>query len=119
MRIEEISMSDECLFCKIAGGLTATEFVFENDTAVVFKDIHPHAPVHLLVVPKKHIRSVNDITAEDREIVSELICIAKDMAQRHGVAQSGYKLLFNVEHGGGQRIFHLHLHLLGGRQWGD
>jgi len=111
-------MSEDCLFCKIAGGKTETAFVFENDTAVVFKDIHPHAPVHLLVVPKKHIRSVNDLTALDQQIVAELIFIARDMARRHGVAESGYKLLFNVEYGGGQRIFHLHLHLLGGREWG-
>jgi len=111
-------MSEECLFCKIAGGRTPTEFVFENDTAVVFKDINPHAPVHLLVVPKKHIRSVNDLAPEHQGIIGDMIYIAKDMAQRHGVAQSGYKLLFNVEYGGGQRIFHLHLHLLGGREWG-
>jgi histidine triad (HIT) family protein len=81
---------------------------------VVFKDINPHAPVHLLLVPKKHIRSVNDLTDADQEILAELILVAKEMAKEQGVDKSGYKLLYNVEKGGGQLIFHLHLHLIGG-----
>jgi histidine triad (HIT) family protein len=107
-------MEKDCIFCQIARGQTETEFLYQSDTLVVFKDINPHAPVHLLLVPKKHIRSVNDITATDREILAELIVVAKDMAKEHGVAKSGYKLLYNVEKGGGQLIFHLHLHLIGG-----
>ena len=107
-------MADDCLFCKIAGGHTPTQFVYENEHLVVFKDINPHAPVHLLVVPKRHIRSINDLKDGDREIVSELIFTAKEMAKTSGVDKSGYKLLFNVERGGGQVIFHLHLHLIGG-----
>jgi histidine triad (HIT) family protein len=90
------------------------EFLFENESLVVFRDIHPHAPVHLLIVPKKHIRSINDISAGDGALLGEMIACAKDMAAREGVSASGYKLLFNVESGGGQVIFHLHLHLLGG-----
>ncbi|MCF8052288.1 MAG: histidine triad nucleotide-binding protein [Desulfobacterales bacterium] len=107
-------MTDECLFCRIAEGRTDTKLMFEDDTLVVFKDIHPHAPVHLLVVPKKHIRSVNDLGQEDGPIVAHLISVARDMARQQGIDRSGYKLLFNVESGGGQVIFHLHLHLLGG-----
>jgi len=107
-------MPNDCLFCNISKGRTATEFLFENDTLVVFKDIHPHAPVHLLIVPKKHIRSINDLTDDDRPIVAEMIMVASDMAAQAGVSESGYKLLFNVEKGGGQVIFHLHLHLIGG-----
>ncbi len=107
-------MTNDCLFCNISQGQTATEFLFENDTLVVFKDIHPHAPVHLLIVPKKHIRSINDLTDDDRPILAEMIMAARDMAAKAGVSQSGYKLLFNVEKGGGQVIFHLHLHLIGG-----
>ncbi len=107
-------MEKDCLFCKIASGEIDTNFLFENDTLVVFKDIHPHAPVHLLIVPKKHIRSINDLTESDRSILSEAIMVAKDMAKEQGVDASGYKLLFNVEKGGGQVIFHLHLHLIGG-----
>jgi len=107
-------MGKGCIFCQIANGQTGTEILYQTDTLVVFKDINPHAPVHLLFVPKKHIRSVNDLTGADQEILSELIMVAKEMAREHGVARSGYKLLFNVEKGGGQVVFHLHLHLMGG-----
>jgi len=107
-------MEKDCLFCKIAQGMTDTRFIFENDTVAVFRDINPHAPVHLLIVPKKHIRSINDLTEEDRAIVAEAMMTARNMAKAQGIDQSGYKLLFNVEKGGGQVIFHLHLHLLGG-----
>ncbi len=109
-------MTADCLFCNIASGATETEFLHETEDLVVFKDIHPHAPVHLLIVPKKHIRSVNDLTDEDHDILAKLIMTGKAMAEKQGVAKSGYKLLFNVEKGGGQMIFHLHLHLLGGRK---
>ena len=108
-------MEKDCIFCQIAQGQTDTKMLYQTDTLVVFKDINPHAPVHLLLVPKKHIRSVNDITEADRDILAELILEAKKMAQEQGIAKSGYKLLYNVEKGGGQLIFHLHLHLLGGR----
>lgn len=110
-------MNTECLFCNIANGHTDTEFLFENDDVVVFKDINPHAPIHLLIIPKRHIRSINDLTDEDRPILAELLMTAKEMAKRQQVAEDGYKLLFNVEYGGGQRVFHLHLHLMGGKKW--
>jgi len=107
-------MEKDCIFCSIVNGETPTKFLFENDTLVVFKDINPQAPVHLLIVPRKHIRSINDLTEEDKKIVSETIMTGRDMAKQEGVSESGYKLLFNVEKGGGQIIFHLHLHLFGG-----
>ncbi len=107
-------MDKDCLFCKIAHGQTDTEFLHEDDKLVVFRDIKPHAPVHILIVPKRHIRSVNDLTDDDREILADLFMAAREMARREGVAEDGYKLLFNVERGGGQVIFHLHLHLLAG-----
>jgi histidine triad (HIT) family protein len=107
-------MKKDCIFCQIANGQTDTEILYQSDTLVVFKDINPHAPVHLLLVPKKHIRSVNDATEADQRILAELILVAKEMAKAHGVAGSGYKLLYNVERGGGQVIFHLHMHLIGG-----
>ncbi|MDX9785582.1 MAG: HIT domain-containing protein [Desulfobacterales bacterium] len=109
-------MEKDCLFCKISHGETDTPLLFENNTIVVFRDINPHAPVHLLIVPKKHIRSINDLTESDRDIVAQALITARDMAKEHGIDSSGYKLLFNVEKGGGQVIFHLHLHLLGGWQ---
>jgi histidine triad (HIT) family protein len=107
-------MQKNCLFCQISSGEASTEFLFENETLVVFKDINPAAPVHLLIVPKKHIRSVNEICEGDRPILAEMLMIAKEMAARHSIAKSGYRLFFNVERGGGQVIFHLHLHLIGG-----
>jgi histidine triad (HIT) family protein len=91
-----------------------TDFLFENPNLVVFRDINPHAPVHLLIVPKRHIRSVNDLTPADNDILAEMITTAKQMAKKEKIDISGYKLLFNVEKGGGQVIFHLHLHLMGG-----
>ncbi len=95
-------METDCLFCKIVSGKTETAFLHENDRLVVFKDIRPHAPVHLLLVPRKHIRSINDLTDSDREILADLIVTAREMARRSGVDESGYKLLFNVERGEGR-----------------
>ena len=109
-----LNMGKDCLFCRISNEETSTELLFENDTLVVFKDINPAAPVHLLIVPKKHIRSINELTEADQPILSEMIMAAKDMAAHHGVARSGYRLFVNVERGGGQVIFHLHMHLIGG-----
>ena len=111
---ESLNMEKGCLFCQISRGATSTEFLFENDTLVVFKDIRPAAPVHLLIVPKKHIRSINDLEDADRPILSEMLLKARDMAAQTGIAESGYRLFINVERGGGQEIFHLHLHLIGG-----
>ena len=104
----------ECTFCQIVSGKTSTHFLFENDKVVVFKDINPHAPVHLLIVPKKHIRSINDLKDDERDIISDMIMVAKTMAKKMAVYKTGYRLFFNVEKGGGQVIFHLHLHLIGG-----
>ncbi len=109
-------MSHDCLFCKIVNREIPSEFLYEDDSYVVFKDINPAAPVHLLLVPKKHIRSINDLSPEEGDVISGLFMVAKEMAREQGVNESGYKLLFNVEKGGGQEIFHLHLHLIGGWQ---
>jgi histidine triad (HIT) family protein len=107
-------MVKDCLFCKISHGQMGTDFLYENENLVVFRDINPHAPVHLLIVPKRHIRSINDLDTSDRDILAEMIMTARQMAVKERVNDSGYKLLFNVEKGGGQVIFHLHLHLMGG-----
>ena len=107
-------MEKDCIFCKIVNEEIPTEFLYQDDKLVVFRDINPHAPVHILIVPKKHIRSINDLTENDREIISHMVMVGKDIAQKESVNSSGYKLLFNVERGGGQVIFHLHLHLIGG-----
>ena len=104
----------DCLFCSIIREEKEADFVLKGETVVAFKDIRPQAPVHILIVPRKHIRSINEIAEGDRLVVSELIYTAQTLAEQKGVHQSGYKLLFNVERGGGQYIFHLHLHLIGG-----
>ena len=106
--------NEDCIFCKIINNDIPTEFLYENDRLVVFKDINPLAPIHLLLVPKKHIRSINDLEGSDAAIVSELIMTAKEMAEKMSVNKSGYRIFFNVEKGGGQEVFHLHLHLIGG-----
>lgn len=107
-------MAQDCLFCKIVNGETDTEFVHQDEHLAVFKDINPLAPLHLLIVPKRHIRSINDLTDADREIVAELIMTARKMAGLFSIDKSGYRIFFNVEKGGGQEVFHLHLHMIGG-----
>ena len=104
-------MSD-CLFCKIGEGSVPSDTVFEDESVKVFKDIHPKAPVHLLVIPKSHVDSVMNLEPAHAEMVSSLIYAAKKIARELGLA--GYKLVFNVGREGGQVIDHLHLHLLGG-----
>jgi histidine triad (HIT) family protein len=106
--------TDDCLFCKIVNKEIPSEFLYEDDSFIVFKDINPQAPVHLLIVPKKHVRSINDLMEDDKETMAEIFIVAKNMAKEAGVNKSGYKLVFNVEKGGGQEIFHIHLHLIGG-----
>lgn len=105
----------DCLFCKISKGEINSEVVYEDADVKVFKDIHPKAPVHLLVIPKIHIQSIAHLEADHNDIISKLIYTAKQVAQEAGL--SGYKLVFNVGQEGGQVIDHLHLHVLGG--WKD
>jgi histidine triad (HIT) family protein len=107
-------MEKECIFCNIVNGKTDTRLVFEDAQLVVFKDINPHAPVHDLIVPRRHIRSINDMTDADQGLVAHMLAVGRDVARKRGIDASGYKLVFNVEWGGGQRVFHLHMHLLGG-----
>mgnify|MGYP001604074765 FL=1 len=105
----------DCLFCKIAKGELKADTVFEDKYVRVFKDIHPQAPTHLLVVPKEHIQSIAHLEADHNDITARLIYTAKDAAAKLGL--KGYKLIFNVGREGGQIVDHLHLHLLGG--WSD
>lgn len=106
----------DCIFCKIAAGEFGSEMLFENDRMVAVNDINPQAPVHVLIIPKAHIRSINDLAAGDKELVAEMIFAAKELAKKLNIDKSGYQLFFHVEEGGGQTVFHLHLHLLGGRE---
>ena len=106
----------DCLFCKMANGEIKPNMVYENDAVMAFKDINPQAPVHVLVVPKKHIASLNDLEPQHDVLVGELYLTAKKVAEQLGIAADGYRTVMNCNTDGGQTVFHLHLHLLGGRR---
>ena len=108
-------MSD-CLFCKLIAGQIPATIIYQNDHVVAFKDITPQAPTHVLVVPRRHIATLNDLTPEDDALVGEMVRSAAAIAQDHGHAAAGYRTVFNCNAGAGQTVFHLHLHLLGGRK---
>lgn len=110
---------NDCVFCKIINKQIPAEILFEDDKMVVFKDIKPKAPVHLLIVSKKHIDSINDLEASDSNLMGELVYQGKRMAEEFKIAERGYKLIFNCGPEGGQVIYHIHLHLLGGRKLGE
>lgn len=110
-------MSADCVFCKIANREMNSEMLFENDHLMVIKDILPKAPVHVLVIPKRHVVSINDLTEGDGDMIGELILTAKEQAKNLGIFDSGYKLVVNVGHDGGQVVPHLHLHVLGGKKF--
>jgi len=103
-----------CVFCKIAKKEIPTEFLYEDDLTVAFRDIHPIAPVHVLVIPKKHIESVANITEVDERLMGRLILAAKKIADDVKISKEGYKLLIRVGEYGGQEVPHIHLHLIGG-----
>ncbi len=108
-------MSSDCLFCKIVAGEIPAELVYESDTAVAFRDINPQAPTHVLVIPRKHISTINDITSDDETIVGSLYTAAREIAAAEGIADDGYRAVMNCNEGAGQSVFHIHLHVLGGR----
>jgi len=105
-----------CIFCQIVKKEIPSDFLFEDESLIAIKDIKPSAPVHILIVPKKHIESVNEIEETDVELIGRMIYRAKILAGEQGVADSGFKLIFNCGDDGGQVIGHLHLHLLGGKK---
>jgi histidine triad (HIT) family protein len=111
-------MADECLFCKLSSGKMGAPLLFEDDGLVVVRDIHPQAKTHLLVIPKKHIATVNDMAEADEALLGRMVRAAREMAAKEGVAKNGYRLVFNVNADGGQVVFHIHLHLLGGQKLG-
>ena len=106
----------DCLFCKIVGKQLPSEIVFENDDVLAFKDIDPQAPIHILVIPKEHITTTNDLEKRHKELVGEIFLTAKHLAKELDIAEDGYRTVFNCNKKGGQAVYHIHLHLLGGRQ---
>lgn len=107
-------MTNHCLFCRIASGKLNTEHLYADDQVVVFKDIHPRAKHHLLVIPRKHIATLNDTHSTDKALLGHLLYTAQQLAQQLEIDQSGYRVVMNCNRDGGQEVFHIHLHLLGG-----
>ena len=109
-------MADDCLFCRIVRREIPATLVYDGDDCIAFRDIDPKAPVHVLVVPREHIASLD--AAADAALVGRLALVAAEIARQEGVAESGYRTVFNTNRDAGQTVFHLHLHLLGGRSLG-
>jgi len=107
---------ESCLFCRIAARELPSQMAHEDDRVVAFHDIAPVAPVHMLIVPRKHIATLNDVTPEDEALLAHMFQIARKLAEQSGVDQKGYRTLFNVNAEAGQTVFHLHLHVIGGRR---
>ncbi len=107
-------MSD-CLFCKMASGAIKPDVVYQDDTVLAFRDINPQAPLHVLIIPKRHISTLNDLQESDAALIGELYLAAKRIAGQEGVAERGYRTVMNCNAEAGQSVFHIHLHVLGGR----
>ncbi len=104
----------DCLFCKMANGEIKPDIVYEDETLLAFRDINPQAPVHILIIPKQHIATLNDL--DDPMLAGQLLLTAAKLAKQEGLSEDGYRTVFNCNQQGGQEVYHIHLHLLGGRQ---
>ena len=104
------------IFTKIINKEIPADILFENENVLAFRDINPQAPIHFLVIPKKEISTLNDLEETDKDIVGELFMVAKNLAKKEGIADSGYRTVFNCNKHGAQTVYHIHLHVLGGRQ---
>ncbi|RMF95324.1 MAG: histidine triad nucleotide-binding protein [Candidatus Schekmanbacteria bacterium] len=109
-------MSNECIFCKMIKGEMQANIVYEDDLIIAIEDINPQAPVHLLLIPKKHIPTTMDIQKEDSDILSDIFESAKHLAKEKKIDESGFRIVLNCNEGAGQSVFHIHFHLLGGRR---
>lgn len=108
-------MAEETIFSKIIRGEIPADIVFQDDTVTAFRDISPQAPTHILIIPNKLIPTVNDVTAQDEQVLGHLFVVAAKIAQQEGIAEEGYRLVMNCNKHGGQEVFHIHMHLLGGK----
>ena len=108
-------MSDDCLFCKIAKGEIPAVMVHEDDQLLAFEDVNPQAPFHVLIIPRRHIPTLNDVVAGDEALIGSMVTRAAQLAKEHEHAKDGYRTVFNCNRGAGQTVFHIHLHLLAGR----
>ena len=105
----------DCLFCKIVNGDIPSDKVYEDDYVLAFNDLNAQAPTHILIIPKKHISTMNDLQAQDTEVVGQLMQVAANIAKDKGFSDAGYRVVMNCNQDGGQAVYHIHLHLLGGR----
>ncbi len=110
---------EDCIFCKIIKGEIPCDKVYEDDMVLSFKDINPGAPSHILIIPKKHISSLNEVTNKDSEIIAHIFIVAKELVKKLGIDETGYRIVSNCGEEGGQTVPHIHFHILGGRllQW--
>ena len=106
----------DCVFCRIVAGQIPADILYQDEQVVAFRDINPAAPIHVLVIPRKHIPSLADLPEAESTLVGDMVSIANQLAQREGIAQKGYRLVINSGKQGGQLVPHLHMHLLGGRR---
>jgi len=109
-------MTDICIFCKIISGEIPGTIVYRDEQATAFRDINPVAPTHILIVPNKHIESVSTLDAADEQLVGHLFTVARQLAEKEGVDRGGYRLISNTGSDGGQTVFHVHVHLIGGQR---
>jgi len=107
---------NDCIFCKIIAGEAPAEILFAGERITAFRDIHPVAPVHILIVPNQHIASLNDLQPDDEPIMGRLFTIARQLAREQGIHETGYRLILNTGRNAGQAVFHIHLHLIGGQR---
>jgi histidine triad (HIT) family protein len=107
---------EDCLFCKIIDKTIPAELIFEDERIVAFNDINPQAPVHVLIIPKEHFASLNDIPEEKKDLLSHILLRARQIAQNIGIKEKGYRIVLNTGKESGQEVFHIHFHLLGGRR---
>ena len=105
----------DCIFCKIVSGDIPGDIVYQDEDVLAFRDLNPQAPTHILVIPKKHIATINDIQPEDAELIGKMYLAASQIAKGEGIAEPGYRAVMNCNREAGQTVFHIHLHLLGGR----
>lgn len=105
----------DCIFCKIVAGTVPAKIIYQDEQIIAFDDLFPKAPIHKLIIPRKHITTINDLTNEDASLVGQMVLIAKKLAAEYGISESGYRVLMNCNSDGGQAVYHLHLHLIGGR----
>ncbi|MFZ5391726.1 MAG: histidine triad nucleotide-binding protein [Patescibacteria group bacterium] len=110
---------DQCLFCKISSREIPCDLLYEDEHIVAFKDINPKTPVHVLIVPKRHIKNINEISDTDTELIGKMFILAKKLAFDYQLSETGYRLVINTRSGAGQTVDHLHLHLLGGKILGS